>query len=324
MTVSLIRLPIAKKLFFLLLMIPMMLNGEAGYRLLNRPHFIPDNYYIGDEVVCRVRIRVAEGFELTQNPEMELPDRPELVVRNLVISARADRVYDIDIHFVPFYPQLRIPSIALGDVELQEIVVNTFSTLDEGNMQFESLRPQLYLPYTREFVLIFIFLMLMIPILYLSASGKFKQLILNRLALKKRVRPYARINSLIRELGENAGVVSPRDFYIRLTHSLRYYLSETTDEDFYSITTGEIASGLKRIFSDRRIADSVQEIMMFADEIKFSGKRAARAHQRRDLVRLKRSISLIEKEMTEIRREQEEREALARKEKKRKHREDKL
>lgn len=278
----------------------------GNYNYVEAPGFVPTNYFVGDHVQCRILIDVSEGTELVVPDEDNLPDRVDIIIQDVQVYPYSLNRYEVIIHFMPFYPQQQLmPPIDLGDVVLTDITVNTFSVLQDQQTALANLRAQYYLPYTREIVLIFVFLLLVFPIGYLTFSDKFRRRLLSRLSSKTRVKPYNQINSLIRDLGENAGVVSPREFYIRLTKALRLYLSELTGNDYISITTGEITSRLKIFFQDKRIVESVFDIMQFADEIKFSGKRAARAHQRRDLVRLKRCVSLIEKEMVIIRQESE-------------------
>ena len=294
----------SKKLFFLAVFIisPIFcLFTQPNFEIIGNIHFIPDNYFVGDEVKCYVKLKLLKNNLILSDKQLKLPNRSDLIVKDVKIYPKSDLIYDIVITFIPFYPQQqKIPNIKLGDIQIEGIMINTFSLLDE-NIEFSNLRSQLYLPYTREISFFIIFILTILPILYLTVFSKIRKKISGRWMKKRYIRPYTIINGLIRELGEMAGVVSPRHFYIKLADALRSYLSEATGSDFISITTGEMNNNLGNFFTDNRVFESTAEIMNFADEIKFSGKRAAKAYQRRDLVKLRRLVSLIEKELTTLR-----------------------
>lgn len=290
-------------LFFVIPWVSIGATAPVNCTLIGRPFFIPENYYVGDEVHCRIRIKVPEGVDVTVDPSVPLPDHPDLLIKEISVYPREEGIYDIDLFFILFYPQLQIPSLQIGDVILPEISVNTFSRLEAENVQFELLRKPIYLPYTRELIFLFFFIFLFFIVLFLLFSKKIRKKILCKLFTRRKIKPYTVVNQKILLLGNRLLVISLREFYTVFTVALRTYLANTINQNLQSITTGELSDELEKFFTDRRIVVSVKSLLTSADEIKFGCKRIDKSQQRHDLVVFKRVVSLIEKEM-QIKREE--------------------
>lgn len=292
-------------LFFLLFSAANFFSQETvGFSLVGRPIFSPEIFYLGDNVTCRIRIQLDPGYEIKWDQKQEFSNRSDFYIREVKIYPRHDRIVDVDILFIPFYPQLRLPSLQLGEIQLPEIIVNTFSGLREKNEKLEGLRGQKYLSYTQEMIVIFVFFILLLLIALILSSEKRRKKIFAKLFKKRKIRPLSKINVAIDELVKNNKVYTSRNFYSFMTEILRDYLSEVFKEDFYSCTVREMEIKLDSRVSDKRIVSQVVSIMNFADSIKFSGQTATLSKKKQDLVSLRRTIVIIEKELILIRKKE--------------------
>ncbi len=290
-----------KRLFFVafFILISSILLANTNFTIINKPYFLPENFHVGDRVRCIIEIQTEEDVLVEWAHDNPLLDRLELKILDIQVYSRFNERFEIEITFIPFFSQTRIPSLQIGEVFLPEIPINTFSFLDSENVAFAPLMPQVYLPYTEEIFFGILVFLIALFLAFLFLSKKIRNSLLNSIKYKRRKNPTNEINQKIRLLGSPHKEYTLAEFYTSLTIALREYLEGAMNEDLSFVTTGEMKEKLEHFFSDSRIATASLELFMMSDEVRFGNKFVQRSRMKHDLVVLKRMVTMVEKELTQ-------------------------
>lgn len=261
------------------------------------PRFVPENFYIGDRVHCLLTVRLPDGVGFHSEPEGALLDRPDLKILSVESAATGSNQYEIDIFFISFLPQNKIPALPMGEITLPEIPVNAFSFLEGESPELEPLRPPVLLPYTVEIIVGLVLLCLFVVVLILLFSKTVRSRWLLFFKNQARSRFSKKVTQTIRMLSMQNRDFSPVVFYSKLTLAVKEYLESALNQNLFFATTGEINRCVETFFRDRRIGAAISELLKAGDEVKFGNRVLLRSQMKHDLVLLKRTVTLIEKEM---------------------------
>ena len=277
-------------------------GAAAGY-VVEELVLLPPRFYVGDSVECRLLLRVEEG--LSASEPSALPEDPWFDIHRVRVEDRrasASGLLRVRIFFTPFRPGASVlPSLRLGDLPLSGVEVNTASVMEgQAKPTLRGLRAPLRVPRTA--------LRLLgagLAVAALPAVAGFGALAgargLKRLGrLRRRRRPYARLQRSLERLRAHGEGEERRDFFILLSVALKRYLSERLHRSVMSATTAEIQPQLEAAGLDPRLAAEVHELLARADLVKFSGRGGSRREMQGDLARLEAFAGQVEESHADV------------------------
>jgi len=248
----------------------------------SQPILLPPQFYVGDRVEMRILVRVASGVALTV--PKSLPESHWIVFHSITVTPHGSDSQEVRIDFTPYHPgTLPFPPIDLGRVVLRDLNIYVQPVL--GNRQV-SLRPpfqQLLVPNTRLIIGAVVGVILVVPLLWLGFYRIWRKQLAGFLEKLRENRPYRRLMKNLKQLGQNAGELTARDFYIALLSDLRIYLTRKTGVDCAALTTSEIEPLFPPLLLDESEHSTLVEIFRYGDLVKFAG-RSASVRQRKQQI----------------------------------------
>ncbi|MEA1911603.1 MAG: hypothetical protein U9N32_08010 [Spirochaetota bacterium] len=255
-------------LFFLLLfsIASVSLGADTGVSVEDTI-FIPREYYVGDEVELRIKLKIEEGFNLYH--PLELPESSWIKINSLEITGD-QKSPELRIVFTSFIPGTRsFPPLNLGEIVLNSVKIHTSSLIDSTGENFIGIAGQLLLPGTKLGLSIIVGSLFTGPLLLIILLGPLKRklvfLIKNGLGRS----PINKLNRVLKELGVQKNGISCRRFYIRLSGAVREYLSKRSDIDFITLTTSDMELALIKVIGHREFSSMLSDMMKLSDNIKF-------------------------------------------------------
>ncbi len=279
-------------LFFIsILFFPKFLFSEEVFSITDI-EFKPKEFLIGEEVVCRVDLQVKEGVELFV-PEKFAQDK--WIDINSIKIDRKGQFYKVYINFTSFkMGNLFLPVVDLGGISLKNIALYIQPSFNYENSKIEEPKGQLYLPRTVTYSLILILFLAAVPVLIFSLSGKLSNIRVKFIEFFTRKRPFKIFTKECLYLKDNLDILESKVFYTKLIKAFRTYLTVSTKDDFFSVTTGEMEVLLLRHF-DRESVKDILSIVKHSDEIRFSFKNENLRREEKDILKIMEVCSNFEK-----------------------------
>ncbi len=280
---------------------PTGVMGDGNYTL-ESVRFTPPEFYVGEQVELRVTLKVPESV-----PVVEPVEPPELDWINIhdIEVLRKGTIADISILFSTFQPGLQtLPSLDFKGLVLEPVKVHTISVLDINPPPFQEPSGQMLLPGTTFFLVLFITLLLVVPVLVLSLGPGLKKAFFSVISLRKQKKPLERLKKTLDELGSPEKVLKGDPFYSTLIKEFRIYLHNRTGEDFLSTTSGEFEDLFLRIVPDGRMAEELAGLLNRGDGTRFGGRSVQTDEYTGALEAVKRAAARIE-EIMENRKKEE-------------------
>ncbi|ORC37889.1 hypothetical protein B4O97_02500 [Marispirochaeta aestuarii] len=256
-------------------------------------HLLPPEFYVGDTVELRIILRSDEAD--TIRPPAVLPAVDWVFFHGARVEQRGGN-HELRIFFSSFSPGTRtLPELDFGSYVLSGMKIHTSSIL-ENEGELEDIRGQLYLPGTFTLLIITVLVVLIGPLALIAVSGILRERLRSAAVLLARKRPYWRLRRDLKELSSQALMMPDRDFYYRLSDSVRSYISRRTGWDCITTTIHEIRSMMQSLFPKGDIAMRLIHFLEYADMIKFAGVEAGSARKGDDILRLGELASAVEEE----------------------------
>lgn len=274
---------------FLAASLPLSADGEYSVK---QTFFLPPNYYVGDHVELRIRIKTDSNL-LPAEPDV-LPDTSWLDIHSIEVFSVSDE-YDIRIQFTSYYPGTRaLPAIKLGQIILDNIKIFTSSIIEDTNADFADVANPVLLPGTRLLLALFIGALLLGPILgvLLFRWGKKTAMIIRKRLLSKK--PFKLFVRSIAMLGESGPALQSREFYISLVEVFRKYISLRLEIDILTSTTTELSFRLHERLRESSFIEGFSKKMHEFDMAKFGGKRVTKARRTKDIDSVMETAMIIE------------------------------
>jgi hypothetical protein len=235
--------------------------------------YLPQEFYVGDRVEVRVRLRVDDA-----SLELETPlDTPELSWADLhdmrVVGSGRDR--ELRLLMTPFEPGTKtLAQLDLGGIVLRDLEVRVPSLLEDGTVELAPSRGQLLLTGTRLLVALGLALLVSVPALWILLFRWAGHRLKRAVHRHRRARPYRRLLKRLRNLALDLERVRGREFYIRLLTELRAYLSSRFDVGSMSFTTAELSRFLEELVDDPKLREELVSVFHFGDLVKFAERGA--------------------------------------------------
>jgi len=250
--------------------------------------FIPKDYYVGDDVELRIKLNIEDGYEF-QLP-VDLPESSWITVDSIE-QIENKKVIELRIIFTSFIPGTRsFPTLFLGEIVLNSIKIHTSSLIDTTGNNFIGISGQLLLPGTKFALSLIVGALFMGPLFLIILLGPFKSKVV--LVMKNGIgrSPFNKLNRVLKDLTLQKSGISCRRFYIKLSSSVREYLSRRTDIDFITVTTSDMEFALIKVLGHRDFSSMLSDMMKLSDSIKF-GKVTTDDRKKMDDIELVKDIS---------------------------------
>ena len=230
--------------------------------------YLPTEYFVGDSVEVRIAVRVAPETEVT--PPADLPDLDWADIHSVRVLDRLTD-FEVRIELTPFAPGTQsLPTLDMGDVVLEGVDLRVSSILASEDEVLRQVRGQVLLPTTRIVIAVLIGLLIAIPVFWLVFVRWGSKQIESLVAWRREGKPLRRFVRNYRELHRNIAELSARDFYSRLLHDLRRYISDRTSRDCMSYTTREMKYEISRLSPEPAMRTSLEELFEHGDLVKFA------------------------------------------------------
>ncbi len=256
--------------FILCLLLLSPLVGLTAQAEIKSSVFIPPEYYIGDPVELRIRLKLEEDDELI-SPQNFLPHE-WVEIRSVQVDQNGKEA-ELIISFTSFSTGTRtLPNLDFGLFILNDFKIYTTSLIDQGDHELKGLRGQILIPGSRLYFVIIAASVLILPYLLFFII---KYLIRGIAALIARyhiVRPYRVLLKELKKLDSGLEKISVRDYFISISDTLRIYLSARTGFDCMSATTSEI-SGLHGFGLEDETWERLVQVLKKGDMVKFGGEK---------------------------------------------------
>lgn len=251
--------------------------------------FIPPTFFVGDLVELHLEFSANSELKI-QAPEI-LPKADWVDIRNVRVLP-GDGTVSVLIDFTPFATGIRtLPSLNLGDIQLQDIKIPTHSMLKNSHDGVRRVRGQLLLPGTRLGLALILALTGMAPFLIYALLKLVLRWARHIKAMFSIRRPVRRLHRLLKRLRADIGSESASYWFSALTGELRAYLSTRMDYNCRSATTAEI-SAMMDLSAENAPQNRILEVLRNGDMVKFARHRA-------DASSLKRTLKIVESAVTE-------------------------
>ena len=266
--------------------------------------FLPPRFFVGDRVELRLTYDLPGG--VTVEPPAQLPDHDWIEFRSIEVQDRrasgGPGELRVRIFFIPFFPgETVLPSLRLGDLDTEELLVTTGSALQlQQEDSLQGPRRQLNLPLTWLRLLALVVIGVGTP-LFLFFLLRYGILGFRRLR-EARIRrlPYLHVRKSLNRLAAGRSSMEGKSFFILLSLTIRRYLSERLSLPLMSATTGEIAKELCAAGLEETISEGIHDVLKSADLVKFSGKRTNRRQMERSLKSVDRIVEQVEERTVHV------------------------
>lgn len=270
--------------------------------------FLPQQYYVGDTVEARVRIRVEAQGPVTLSAPEEPPSPAWGSIRRILVSG-AFPTYEVRISFTPFRPGTQtFPPIDLGEITLEGVDLHVASVLEPGESELAPVRDQLLLPQTRVLLTVVVAVLVGIPLMLFVAFPWFRHRWNDILTAYRSRRPHRKLRRALDRLQNEAAHLSAREFYIRLLEDSRRYLTRKLGFDCMSATTGELRSAFSRVLGNNSLVDTLTGLFETGDLVKFANRTASLEQRLNHIDALRHAAAQLEKERKQQRAKLRERE----------------
>ncbi|MDC7124878.1 MAG: hypothetical protein PQJ46_04890 [Spirochaetales bacterium] len=257
------------KRFFLLLLVLLIsipLFADKNY-ISEKVVFLPQDFYVGDLVEMRVKIRPSVGAKV-EKPK-SLPSPYWIKIDSADILQDGD-VYELRLLLRPYAPGIRtLPTVQFGDISLKDIRIQTKSVLAEESHPFSPPAEQMLLPGTGYYIGLLIGLLFILPLCIIIFGASFKNKITDFINEKRQKRPYKRIMNILKDLSDKHSGMTDRELLTIIVDELRIYLSARGSIDYSSATVKEASAMVLGDFKEAAKAVELIPFFRLADEIKF-------------------------------------------------------
>ncbi len=269
-------------------------NADTGIKVLDTV-FLPKEYYVGDKVELRIKISIADGYKL-QLP-VTIPESSWVTINSVNISG-SDKKPELDILFTSFIPGTRsLPVIKFGSIILNSVKIHTSSLIDSRDSEFAGIMNQALIPGTRFGLILLVGLLFFSPILFILLSGPLRGKIFYFIKKNIGLRPFRKLKRSLKDLAVQQNGISCRRFYIKLSGSVREYLSKRTDTDFITLTTSDMESSFVKVLGDGDLAEDLFRMMQLSDRIKFGNLTTSDEQKMTDIKLVEKISDFIELEL---------------------------
>ncbi len=251
---------------------PIFLFSEGYSRI--ETSFSPSNFYAGDRVELKINLLVNEGVRIEKPASIAVPWWMEIDPDTMDINRNGDEV-EISLFFFSFCPGVStFPELHLGDVVINDIKLNTLSSVKNGSEFRDKLQPQLLLPGTRVIFAFSVMFFAVFFVLFFSGAKRAKKYVsaFTKKGLVKKAAVHYRkmIYKIENDLKNNS--INCRDFYILLLDELRLFLKFRADINFEALTTREIGDHIASLSEKLKNCFDKNFIRIFrnGDYVKFN------------------------------------------------------
>jgi len=277
-------------LFFLLTYI----NADTGIKIVDTV-FLPKEYFVGDKVELRIKLNIEDGFKL-QLPA-KIPESSWVNINSVDISG-SEKAPELKILFTPFIPGTRsLPTLSFGEIIINSVKIHTSSLIDSRGSEFVGIMNQALLPGTKFGLILLIGILFFSPIFFILLLGPFRGKIVYIIKKNIGLRPFRKLNRNLKDLEIQRNGISCRKFYIRLSGSIREYLSKRTDTDFITLTTSDMENSFVKILGNRELSEELHKMMRLSDEIKFGNVTTNDEQKMIDIELIKKVSEFLELEL---------------------------
>ncbi len=269
-------------------------NADTGIKVLDTV-FLPKEYYVGDKVELRIKISSADGYKL-QLPAT-IPESSWVTINSVNISG-SDKKPELDILFTSFIPGTRsLPVITFGSIILNSVKIHTSSLIDSRDSKFAGIMNQALIPGTRFGLILLVGILFFSPIFFILLSGPLRGKIFYFIKKNIGLRPFRKLKRSLRDLAVQRNGISCRRFYIKLSGSVREYLSKRTDTDFITLTTSDMESYFVKVLGNGDLAEELFRMMQLSDRIKFGNLTTNDEQKMTDIKLVEKISDFIELEL---------------------------
>ncbi|MCD6397159.1 MAG: hypothetical protein J7L71_06435 [Spirochaetaceae bacterium] len=277
-------------LFFLLTYI----NADTGIKIVDTV-FLPKEYFVGDKVELRIKLNIEDGFSL-QLPA-KIPESSWVNINSVDISG-SEKVPELKILFTPFIPGTRsLPTLSFGEIIINSVKIHTSSLIDSRDSEFVGIMNQALLPGTKFGLILLIGILFFSPIFFILLLGPLRSKIFYIIKKNIGLRPFRKLNRNLKDLEIQKSGISCRRFYIRLSGSIREYLSKRTDTDFITLTTSDMKNSFVKILGNRELSEELYKMMRLSDKIKFGNVTTTDEQKMIDIELIKKVSEFLELEL---------------------------
>jgi len=277
-------------LFFLLTYI----NADTGIKIVDTV-FLPKEYFVGDKVELRIKLSIEDGFNL-QLPA-KIPESSWVNINSVDISD-LENAPELKIIFTPFIPGTRsLPTLSFGEIIINSVKIHTSSLIDSRESEFVGIMNQALLPGTKFGLILLIGILFFSPIFFILLLGPLRSKIVYIIKKNIGLRPFRKLNRNLKDLEIQRNGISCRRFYIRLSGSIREYLSKRTDTDFITLTTSDMEKSFVKIFGNRELSEELCKMMRLSDKIKFGNVTTTDEQKMIDIELIKKVSEFLELEL---------------------------
>ncbi|WP_028975048.1 hypothetical protein [Spirochaeta cellobiosiphila] len=242
--------------------------GAFGQDLnIIRSYFSPSQYYVGDEATLHLEILKKEDVILS--PVVDIPKHPWINIRDVLFSEDEDS-YRIQIKFVSYNTGSQtLPDITIGGLTLKGLKIYTESLVDNNNSSISEPKGNLLVPGTRTFIIAVVFVIILVPLLFLGLIQRLYLFFKNSFLLYKHKKIYRKLQSQLDLLRRDIAVLEDAPFYDGLLQAIRVYLQDRLQVPLSSATTAE----LDYYIGDRigfRYKTFISDLFRYGDMVKFA------------------------------------------------------
>jgi len=254
--------------------------------------YLPRTFYVGDVVEMRVELPGIPPEAITV--PVVLPPSDWFEYRQIEVQP-VGTGSSLRILFSSYQPGIRlIPPVDLGVLTLSGIRVDTASLLERQPGGLAGTADPLFLPRTGFYLAVFMGTFLGIPLILLITIRLARVRISRALQAARRRRPYQRILRVLKELDRRILNRDGNYYYTTMTEELKYYLSSRSGEDFSTLTGREASLVVWRLYRDESFLPSLQQLFLYAEEVKFGGRDPYTSKKREDLNSLLQILESLE------------------------------
>ena len=254
--------------------------------------FLPQDFYVGDLVEMRLVVIPDPGVSVAM-PE-GYPDSYWVKIENAVII-EGDGEYELRVFLRSYAPGIRtLPAIQFGEVLLRDIRIQTKSVLGDEALPFSPPAEQLLLPGTRYYIALIVGFVFLLPVFFIFFWTKLRRGVRAYLHERRQKRPYRKLLRSLKELRTGIQETKGRLFYTDLIDVLRLYLAAKGSIDYVSATVREASAMIDEDFPGLPDNSDLISLLLFADEVKFGGRRVMTQRKEDDINLVEKAASGIE------------------------------